>query len=214
MVLLNTDITSTVSSGIDGNSVSHVLFVPQAVDPVLPSGSVWLRPNDGQVERLVIQGTSGILEIRNAEGFAFYHSTTSQSIASTSVIISGYTTIVEDSAFINLTGGNTVIAHISGLYRLSYTVTYLNATGGGQSDGTVNAQILINGTKLDGSEMSAYIPLVADGGQCSTVFYGMAILNRGDQIQIQADQLQSIGTLDVVSAILYVEFIRPRGALS
>jgi len=96
---------------------------------------------------------------------------------------------------------------------LSYTVTYLNGTGGGGSDGTVNAEILINGTKLTGSEMSAYVPVGSDGGRCSTVFYGMAILNRGDRIQIQADQLQSLGTLDVVSAILNIELIRPRGAL-
>jgi hypothetical protein len=213
MILVNSDITSTVSSGIDSNNISHVLFVPQAGDPSTPSGNVWLRANDGQVERLAVEGTSGILECRNAEGFAFYSSTTTQSLSAGSVIISGYTTVVQDDRFMNLTGGNTVIAHVGGLHRLSYSVIYLN-TAGGANDGTVNAQILINGTKLDGSEMSAYVPASADGGQCAVVFYGMAILSVGDEIQIQADELSGLSLTSVVSAILNVELIRSRGALS
>ncbi|MHA2063079.1 MAG: hypothetical protein ACXABY_01740 [Candidatus Thorarchaeota archaeon] len=209
MILLNSDITSTVSSGIDGRSVSHVLFVPQAEDPSLPSGNVWMRANDGQVERLAVTGTSGILECRNAEGFAFYSSTTTQDLSAGPVIISGYTTIVQDDRFMNLTGSNTVIAHVGGLHRLSYTVTYINASN---RDGSVNAQILINGTKLDGSEMASYMPNAADGGQCTVAFYGMAILSVGDEIQIQAEELSG-EDFSVDSAILNVELIRPRGAL-
>ena len=206
----NADANFVQPSGGNILNVDHVLFVPQAENPLLPSGGMWMRANDGQVERLTVKGTSGVLECRNAEGFAFYSTTTTQDISAGPITIGSYTTIIEDERFINLSS-DTVIIHVSGLHRLSYTVTYLNGTGGGAADGTVNAQILINGIKLVGSEMSAYIPIVSDGGQCLTVFYGMAILNVGDEIQIRADQLQSLGTLDVVSAILNVELIRPRG---
>lgn len=213
MNLVNTDIISTAPSGVDGINLSHILFVPQSKDPVASSGAVWFRPNDGQVERLVVQGANNVLEVRNAEGFGFYHSTVSQSIASSSIIIAGYSTIIQDDLFMNITGGNTIIVHIGGLYRLNYAVVFDNDAAG-NSDGTVNSRILINGTKLTGSEMSAYIPIVGDGGFCSTVFHGMTILNRGDKIQIQAGQLQSISSLNIVSTTLNVELIRPRGALS
>jgi len=94
MIIFNADITTVESSGISIDNIDHVELIPQLVEPALPSGGLWFRPNDGQLERLVVQGTSGILEVRNVEGIAFYSSTTVQDISAGSVIISGYTTIV------------------------------------------------------------------------------------------------------------------------
>ncbi len=215
MILLNTDIDFTSPSGGILQDIDHIEFIPSGVgflpggeSPNLPSGSLWLRPNDGQLERLNYQGTSGIFDARNTEGYAIYTTTTTQAFGFGAGIVTFETVVLEDSQFITQENTTTFRIQVQGLWRVTYAARFdTPATG---SLGTIRAGFSqyspFRSMALTRNE--AFIASNGDqGGGC---VYADVIVFLQRPAQIQLELLGRIGLdTNLVEAMFTFELIRP-----
>jgi len=214
MVLLNTNIDFTSPSGGILQDIDHIEFIPSGQgflpdgdSPNLPSGGLWLRPNDGQVERLNYQGTSGIFGARNAEGCAVYTTDQLQGFGGGAV---GFETVVlEDSQFINQESSGTFKIQIQGLWRVTYAASFLSTEAGsrGTMRGTLT-QVAPVRTNFVSTICENFVATPGDqGGGC--VYANCVVLfPRGAIVGLQVLALGGAQTT-LVEAMLTFELIRP-----
>lgn len=207
MVKVNSSIDFIQSSGGNIDHVHHAKlsplgdgFKPQGSSPLLPSGSIWLRPNDGQAERLEYQGEDSLFQIRPTEGYAYYTTTTTHPENLTLLF---ETTVVEDSRFITKfnTASSQFTVHVSGLYRISVSVRLNNSdstTLGWSLSVNLNSQASI-------TRISEEVPNASNGGGGHGVLTVIAPIQRGRKITIS-----NVGFAAVAEeAGILIEFIRP-----
>ncbi|MHA2063081.1 MAG: hypothetical protein ACXABY_01750 [Candidatus Thorarchaeota archaeon] len=218
MVLLNTDIEFTSPSGGILQDVDRIEFIPlgdgflpDGDSPNLPSGSLWLRPNDGQVERLNYQGTSGIFDVRNAEGCAVYTTTTLQ--ASLTGRVDFETTVLEDSQFITKetpSDFGTFRIQVGGLWRITYSLRF--DTPGAGSDGTMRAnfsQFIPTRSALSiATRCESFVPVAGDEGGCCCYANAVMLLPRSAFLNVDVFPLAGADT-DLVEGMVTFELIRP-----
>ncbi|MHA2063080.1 MAG: hypothetical protein ACXABY_01745 [Candidatus Thorarchaeota archaeon] len=219
MILFNTDIDGVPASGVAAEDIHHIVFIPKAttLDPELPSGSLWLRPYDGEMEMFTYQGTSGILEVLNGQGYASYHQNDLNSLSTSVPVITTFQwREVQDSGFISAgnfpdngsAANSDFTINANGLYRICYNFIAANASGGGAADGRVQARALANGSEITGSNTKAYFSTASNGGEgtCSTTV--MVSLNAGDLVQFELEVLTAGGTMTYHGFVSF-ELIRP-----
>ena len=213
MVLFNTDVNGIPNSGIALEDVHHTLFIPKptTLDPGLPSGSLWLRPYDGAMEMLTYQGTSGILEVLNGQGYASYHTITQKALSTSVPVIIEFDIIeIQDDRFISSDlPGTDFIINANGLYRIHANLLPSNNVGGGASDGRAQGRALINGSEIAGSNCKTYFPTPSDGFWATCSFTVMISLNIGDVIQFELEVLTGGGTIMAYTNNASFELIRP-----
>lgn len=189
MEQVNSPIDFIAPSG--GNIIDcHSLrFLPTLETPTLPSGSIWMKPNDGQLERFLYQGTSGIFEIRDTEGHGSYtirgDDTTDISIGATPTLLElgpegaesvdrldRYIYYQEDDFVTSswVIGGTTQFTvKVSGLYKIAYSMPFHNTTGGGNNDGVLESSMQLDGTNMSGSVVRQYLWLTGGGQRTCTM---------------------------------------------
>ncbi len=196
-------------------------LTPSAFDAA--SGTLWYRPEGEQAEGMAYEGSSISSEpikfasqIQNVDGIVYYENTTLQEMAP------GPLTVQWDQALVNDAGSSTSSAYvflaaddeamvlaIEGLYRVNYHMQFVN-NAGGNSDGTIQSKLILNGSGLNGSLMSAYMPSQANGGEAYTCCYYMMTAHAGDELRLEVDFYQgtSMSTVDVSNSYIEIEFIR------
>ena len=176
----------------------------------LPSGSLWYRSAEEQVERLAYQGTSGIFQVKTAEGIGYYENTTLQEMNPGPYTVQWDRALFDDEGFTFLSSDSeSIILPIQGLYKINYHVQFINNTGGGASDTSLQARFMHNGSGMMGTLMSTYMPIQQNGGECSIACYGMIQADVGDELQVEVDFLGgTLSSVDVSNSYLEVEFIR------
>lgn len=212
MILLNTNIDFISPSGGILQDIDHVEFIPLGSEflplgdsPDLPSGSLWLRPNDGQLERLNYHGTSGIFDARNAEGYAVYTTTTRQ--VSIFDQVNFGTVVLEDSLFITQETITTFRINVHGLWRVTYVVRVDTPVGGSQ--GILNGRLgQLNPVRnVDNGRSNAQVASNGDqGGGCLYV-NTLILFPKGALIDLTVTTM--LADTDLVEAMLTFELIRP-----
>ena len=219
----NTSIDFIQPSGGNLDHVNHVKLLslgdglkPEGSSPVLPKGnkgggSVWFRPNDGQMEHLEYQGEDTLFQTRVAEGYAAYtsdyatRSTPLDVDGTTRVIMTINSIILQDSHFFSnrFVSGGDIICHVSGLYRVSCSFRCDN-TGG---DGELTLSMQVNG--VDVTVGKTYVASSSDGGGChvSLNFVGKLIPN--DEIGFFPTTDIAVGDLIMQDFCAIFELIRP-----
>jgi len=212
-MVFNTDIDFISSSGGVLQDISHIEFIPlgseflpDGTSPDLPSGGLWLRPNDGQVERLNYQGTSGIFDARNTEGYAAYTTTTTAAFGFGS--ISFETVVFEDAAFINQDDATHWRIHVEGLWRITYAARFNTPTGG--SPGTMRATLAQTEPTKNLFKTRCEQFVADDGDQGGGCVYAnaMILIPRGARIRLDLLALGGLST-DLVEAMITFALIRP-----
>lgn len=212
MILLNTNIDFISPSGGILQDIDHIKliplgsgFLPLGDSPDLPSGSLWLRPNDGQLERLNYHGTSGIFDARNAEGYAIYTTTTRQ--VSIFGKVNFGTVVLEDSLFITQETITDFRIHVQGLWRITYVVRVDTPVGGSQ--GIVNGRLgqLHPVRNLDNGQCDAQVASNDDQGGGCLYLNALILLTKGALLELTVSTL--IADTDLVEAMLTFELIRP-----
>ena len=201
-------------SGGNVDHVHHIKLLPlgdgfqsQGSSPGLPSGSVWLRPNDGQTERLEYQGEDSLFQTRPAEGYACYITT---SLSTVRQAIDGINaneierTVLEDYGFYSLLDLDHVKIHVSGLYRITASTRYDNTA---VSVEEMSFQIRKNDTD-DLVDMSSVVAHSSDGGGVHVCVNIIVKLNRGDEISFLATEVGA-AVLTLAEGMYTFEFIRP-----
>lgn len=206
---LNTSVDFVQPSGGNTLDVHHIEFEPTN-PPDLPSGSLWYQPEDEQSEKFAYQGTSGIFEISTAEGIGYYENTTPQEMNPGPYTIQWDRALINDTGFSFLSSDSeSIIIPISALYKLTYHVQFINNTGGGASDTSLQARFMLNGVGIAGTLMAAYLPNQQNGGETRIGCYSMGIFDPGDEISIEVDYIGTIlSSVDVSNSYLEIEFIR------
>lgn len=213
MILLNTDIDFTSPSGGILQDIDHVEFIPlgsgflpDGDSPDLPSGSLWLRSNDGQLERLNYQGTSGIFDARNAEGYAVYTTTTLQ--ASINGTVDFETVVVEDSQFITQEATDAFRIQVQGLWRVTYAARF--DTPGGGSQGTMSATLTqtVPARVLSNTRCGSFVASNSDQGGGCVYANAIILFPRGAFVDLLVFPLDAADS-DLVEAMITFELIRP-----
>ncbi len=205
----NTGIDFIQASGGNILDVHHAEFEPVA-SPTLPSGTVWYEPTDGQTEYFAYQGSSGLFSARTADGLSYYENTTLQEIAPGPIDVIWDTALIDDIGYTFLSsGGDGIIIGASGLYKMTYHVQFVNNTGGGSADTTLQALLTLNDDIIPDSFMATYLPNQSNGGENYITGAIMRMLGPGHEIKLQVDFLGGgLSSVDVSDAYLEMEFIR------
>ncbi len=214
----NTGIDFIQASGGNVIDVRHVEFEP-VESPTLPSGTVWYEPTDGQTDYFAYQGSSGSFSMRTAEGISYYENTTLQQLSTSGPIdVTWDKALIQDNndntdtrasyTFLSSAGDGIIIA-ASGLYKMTYHVQFINNTGGGASDASLQAQLTLNDVIMPDSVMSTYLPNQANGSENYITGAILRMLGPGHEIKFQADFLGgTLSDVDVSDAYLEMEWIR------
>jgi len=216
MILFNTDISGTSASGVALKDLNHLVFVPKEtiLDPELPSGSLWLRSYDGEMEMLTYQGTSGILEVLNGQGYASYNRTSFLSLStSVPVIVTFQRYDIQDDDFISTNisvpgSESDFTINANGLYRICYNLVAANDSGGGATDGGVQTRALANGSEIAGSNSKAYFGTPSNGGRGTGNACFLVSLSAGDLVQFEMEIIAGGGTMSYNGFVSF-ELIRP-----
>jgi hypothetical protein len=182
-------------------------------DPVLPlDGDIWLRDNGGQLPRLAYQGTSGIYEVKNSEGYASY-------TVDTFIDFVTFTTIftpvrwnvvdVEDSMYFSRSVNNERIhVWIDGIYRISYGGNVLKVSSSTRSTVEWEMEINDSGATITAARGYTYLRnLTTDINTTSKTF--LTSLNAGDFIELQAARIAGNGIVGFDDGTsLMIELIR------
>lgn len=219
MIQFNTDINFIASSGGVLQDIDHITFTPLGLgflplgdtDPNLPSGSLWLRQNKGQIERLNYQGANDIFEARNAEGYAAYVTTTSQEVSSAVIgTINFETIIVEDTQFVQRNGAtNEFTFHVAGVWRCTFSARFDTPTGGSQ--GVVRGMWATENPSnlLDSMACDAFVASNGDqGGGCVYSNHDF-IINEDTGMLFQCRVFFASLETNLVEAMITFELIRP-----
>ena len=146
-------------SGGDVLEVHHAEFEPIDPTPTLPSGSVWLEPNDEllranetRVERLRYQTSSGIQEAKIDEGYCQYTNTLGliPTITSTPSLYATNVSGFVDRKFYDEVEKDKeeFVVKTSGLYRVTYSFETVNISAGGNNDGVNQWRCLRNNVEI------------------------------------------------------------------
>jgi len=212
MININSSLDFIQPSGGNIDHVHNIKLLPlgdgskpQGTSPTLPSGSVWLRPNDGQAERLEYQGRDSQFQIRPTEGYAHYLTVVPRVITPPQDVIFDQT-IIEDTRFFSLDSSDKVhiTVHVSGLYRISGAFRVIN---------NISARVLIelSITKNDSisiGEAKNFGPSTGDGGGAHVSINVIAKLDVGDLIHFLFDA-SGFDTTTLHEGNTVMEFIRP-----
>lgn len=217
MILFNTDLDGVPASGVALKNIHHLTFIPKTttIDPELPSGSLWLRPYDGAMEMFTYQGTSGIFEVLNGQGYASYHQSSNRTFStSVPVLVEFQHTEVQDSDFISANvifpvPGTDFTINANGLYQITYNLKIRNATGGGNSDGRAQTRALVNGSEIAGSNTKVYFGIPSAAGRSQGSVTLLVSLNVGDVVQFEIEILTGGGSAVNYLGFVSFELIRP-----
>ena len=182
---------------------------PLSTGPILPSGSVWLRGNNGQAERLEYQGRDSSFQARPSEGYGFYVMTIPTDVypTGTALIMDFDTTVVEDSHFMSMNRDDPskrLRVHVSGLYRITACMRENVTDGGGDSTTyDITTQNFFQSLVSIGEVTTA----IGDGGGQHSAMMTHVYLPPNANISVSATSLNAAG--NIIEANLLVEFIRP-----
>ena len=219
MTRFDTEVDGIQASGMVLKDVHHGTFIPKptTLDPALPSGSLWLRPYDGQMEMLTYQGSSGILEVSNGQGFVSFSTSAVNSLSTSVPTIAEFNFAeIQEGQFISSAATypgpsfdfSEFTIHVKGLYRINYLLTAFNDSGGGPTDGTAQGLIRVNGSVLSNSRTTNYFESGGNDGATTCAASMMVILDIGDVVEFELSILVSGGTMTYEPSVSF-ELIRP-----